>query len=103
VEYLIARGDFSPQPQIVIWSGSSVLTPDKPALRLDASLVPETWRDSFIDSTGVMSQVPGDVIQDSSHRFRFADSLQKPSEVFQRFLPHRGFDVLSRIRNSRRE
>jgi hypothetical protein len=26
----------------------------------DASLVPETWQDSFIDSTGVMSQVPGE-------------------------------------------
>ena len=26
----------------------------------DASLVPETWRDSFLDFKGVMSQVPGE-------------------------------------------
>jgi hypothetical protein len=33
-----------------------------------ASLVPETWRDSFIDSTKVMRQVPGEsrTVQDAA-------------------------------------
>src|SRR5580658_2551155 len=32
----------------------------RPDCVFDASLVPETWRDSFIDSTGVMSKLPGE-------------------------------------------
>ena len=35
-------------------------SPDKPGLRLDASLVPETWRDSFVNWTAAMSQVSGE-------------------------------------------
>jgi hypothetical protein len=34
--------------------------PISPNCVFDASLVPETWRDWLVDSTGVMSQVPGE-------------------------------------------
>jgi hypothetical protein len=35
----------------------------------DASLVPETWRDWFVDSTGVMSQVSGEPRNRAPHRY----------------------------------
>jgi len=56
IEYFIEalilqiRGDRTPERQFLI-SLNCVF---------DASLVPETWRDWFVDSTGVMCQVPGE-------------------------------------------
>src|ERR1700692_2094219 len=73
----------------------------------DASLVPETWQDWFVDSTGVTSQVPGEsspekvaaklfILQGSVGATFFRSCLGGAQSIAYRNVGMRGVSRISR-------